>query len=133
MTLEPLSPKPADGAATLLTVWKAAQARLKDGRIDSPAIDARLLLEAASTPARVLKEPAPAVAMTAFGADGLEFTLGYWIADPENGTLNIRSLINRKVLQALRENQIEIPYPQRVLHIQPTAPEPLGSAVHEAR
>ena len=31
---------------TLLTAWKAAQARLKEARIDSPAIDARLLLEA---------------------------------------------------------------------------------------
>ena len=92
-----------------------------------------LLKNAALTQDRVLKDPGPSVALSNFGADGLEFTLGYWIADPENGTLNIRSLINRKVLQALRENQIQIPYPQRVLHIQPTAPEPLGSAVHEAR
>ena len=59
MTTEPLSPKPADGAATLLTVWKAAQARLKDGRIDSPAIDARLLLEAAAGASRmdILTDP----------------------------------------------------------------------------
>ena len=92
-----------------------------------------LLKNAALTQDRVLKDPGPSVALSNFGADGLEFTLGYWIADPENGTLNIRSLINRKVLQALRENQIQIPYPQRVLHIQPPAAEPLGSAVHEAR
>jgi len=32
---------------TLLSAWKSAQARLKGGRIDSPSIDARLLLEAA--------------------------------------------------------------------------------------
>ncbi len=92
-----------------------------------------LLRDAALTQERVLKEPGPSVALSNFGPDGLEFTLGYWIADPENGTLNIRSLINRKVLQALRENQIQIPYPQRVLHIQPPAAEPRGSAVHEAR
>jgi len=77
----------------------------------------RLLLEAAAPHARVLKDPAPSVALSNFGADGLEFTLGYWIADPENGTLNIRSLINFSVLRALRENGIEIPYPQRVLHV----------------
>ena len=59
MTTEPLSPKPADGAATLLTVWKSAQARLKAGRIDSPAIDARLLLEAAADASRmdILTDP----------------------------------------------------------------------------
>ncbi len=81
------------------------------------ALVTRVLLEAASPHARVLKDPGPSVALSNFGADGLEFTLGYWIADPENGTLNIRSLINFSVLKALRENSIEIPYPQRVLHV----------------
>ena len=33
---------------TLLKAWKAAQARLKEAGVDSPAIDARLLLEAAT-------------------------------------------------------------------------------------
>lgn len=48
---------------TLLTAWKAAQARLKAGRIDSPAIDARLLLEAATGAGRVdiLTDPYRAV------------------------------------------------------------------------
>ena len=46
-------------AATLLTAWKAAQARLKAGRIDSPSIDARLLLEAATGASRtdILTDP----------------------------------------------------------------------------
>lgn len=59
MTTEPLTPKPTDGAPTLLTVWKAAQARLKEGRVDSPAIDARLLLEAAAGASRtdILTDP----------------------------------------------------------------------------
>ena len=44
---------------TLLTAWKAAQAKLKTGRIDSPAIDARLLLEAAAGASRmdILTDP----------------------------------------------------------------------------
>jgi len=56
---DPVTPKPADATPTLLTVWKAAQARLKDGRIDSPAIDARLLLEAAAGASRtdILTDP----------------------------------------------------------------------------
>lgn len=46
-------------ATTLVTAWKAAQAQLKDARIDSPAIDARLLLEAATGASRldILSDP----------------------------------------------------------------------------
>lgn len=75
-----------------------------------------LLTEAALAQPRVLREPAPAAALSAFGADGLEFTLGYWIADPENGQLGLRSDINLAILKALRDNGIEIPFPQRVVH-----------------
>ena len=30
---------------------------------------------------------APAALLNNFGADGLEFTLSYWLGDPENGGL----------------------------------------------
>ena len=55
-------------APTLLTAWKAAQARLKQGAVDSPAIDARLLLEAAAGATRtdILTDPYRAI-----GADQL--------------------------------------------------------------
>jgi small-conductance mechanosensitive channel len=56
--------------------------------------------------------------LSAFGADGLEFTVGFWITDPENGVLGLRSDINLAILAALRAHQIEIPYPQRVVHLQ---------------
>jgi len=75
-----------------------------------------LLTQAALAQDRVLREPAPSVALSNFGADGLEFTLGFWIGDPENGSLNIRSLVNLEILRLLRENSIEIPFPQRVVH-----------------
>lgn len=79
----------------------------------------RLLMQAASMQERVLQEPGPAVALMNFGADGLEFRLGYWIRDPENGSDNLRSQINLAILQLMRENQIEIPFPQRVIHQRP--------------
>ena len=75
-----------------------------------------LLKEAALNQERVMREPGPSVALTTFGADGLEFKVGYWVADPENGTDSLRSLVNLDILRALRENQIDIPYPQRVVH-----------------
>lgn len=82
------------------------------------ALVMRLLATAALAQDRVLRDPEPSVALSNFGADGLEFTLNYWMKDPENGQLNLRSCINLDILQALRTNAIEIPYPQRVVHIQ---------------
>ncbi|MCX7814387.1 MAG: mechanosensitive ion channel [Tepidimonas ignava] len=88
----------------------------------------RLLEQAALEQPRVLRDPAPLAALSAFGADGLEFTLGYWIADPENGQLGLRSAINLRILALLREHGVEIPYPQRVLHLRGAA----GAGVAQA-
>ena len=93
----------------------------------------RLLSEAALASPRVLRDPAPGVALSAFGADGLEFTVGFWIADPENGTLGLRSDINRAILAALRAHRVEIPYPQRVLHMAPRAAADPHAVPPEAR
>jgi len=89
---------------------------------------AQLLTNAALVSPRVLRDPAPSAALSAFGADGLEFTVGFWIADPENGSLGLRSDINRAILSALRAHQIEIPYPQRVMHVQVDGALPTGVA-----
>jgi small-conductance mechanosensitive channel len=102
-----------------------ADARVWQSTVVSVAYDSdvalvmRLLEQAALNQQRVLREPAPAVALSAFGTDGLEFTVGYWIADPENGTLNLRSLVNLDILRLLREHRVEIPFPQRVVHARP--------------
>jgi small-conductance mechanosensitive channel len=84
----------------------------------------RLLTEAALRQERVLPEPEPGVNLTNFGADGLEFTLNYWICDPENGLQNLRSQINLAILKSLREYHIDIPYPQRVIHTRLSPAEP---------
>ena len=73
----------------------------------------RLLEEATLAQPRVLREPPPAVALSAFGAEGLEFTVAYWIGDPEHGQLGIRSEVNLAILRALRANGIQVPPPQR--------------------
>ena len=86
----------------------------------------RILETAALEQDRVLREPPPTVALSAFGLDGLEFTLGYWRADPENGQLNLRSQVNIAMLKALRENGIRIPPPQR-------ATEPVKQPADSAR
>jgi small-conductance mechanosensitive channel len=95
-------------------VWQSTNVSVAyDSDVD---LVSRLLLQAAVTQERVLADPGPSVVLLAFGADGLEFRLGYWIGDPENGSDNLRSLVNLEILRLLREHQVEIPFPQRVIH-----------------
>ena len=82
-----------------------------------------LLTDAAMRTQRVLADPPPSARLVAFGADGLEFRLYFWIDDPQNGLVSVKSDVNLKILRALREANIDIPYPQRVLHIRGAAAE----------
>ncbi len=79
-----------------------------------------ILLEAARGAKRVIAEPGPGVQLARFGADGLEFRLAFWIADPQNGSGNVVSDVNFRILAGLRAAGIEIPYPQRVVHMERT-------------
>nr|WP_281373752.1 mechanosensitive ion channel domain-containing protein [Parvularcula dongshanensis] len=82
----------------------------------------RKLVEAAAldTP-RVLARPAPKCNMTEFGDSSVNFELRFWINDPMNGVSNVRSDILFRVWEAFAENGIEIPFPQRDLHIRSSA------------
>jgi small-conductance mechanosensitive channel len=63
----------------------------------------------------VLKEPAPHVLFTAFGDSALNFELRCIIRDIQQ-RLNVMSELNFAVLSRFREEGIEIPFPQRVVH-----------------
>ncbi len=82
---------------------------------DLAALMPALVSAVAGVP-RVLAEPAPAVQLTAFAADGLELTVPFWISDPENGLSNVMSDVNLALLAVLTAAGVEIPYPQRVVH-----------------
>ena len=75
-----------------------------------------LLTQAALAQPRVLRDPEPSVQLSEFAPDGLEFTVVYWINDLQNGQGNLRSDINMAILALLRQNHIDIPYPQQVVH-----------------
>ena len=77
----------------------------------------RWLEEATASVARVLKKPAPQAMLIKFGADGLELEIGFWIADPENGRLNVLSDVNRAIWAALQNHQITEPYLQREMRL----------------
>ncbi len=71
------------------------------------------LMAAASAQPRVLKDPAPSVQLSQFAAEGMEFTLLYWINDPNQGQGNLRSDINLALLQNLRQRGIAVAAPPR--------------------
>ena len=86
--------------------------------LDSDVDQVRAILcQAASAQERVLKDPAPAALLSQFAPDGLEFTLLFWIADPQEGVNNVRSDINRAIWRLFRENGITIPRAQMDLRL----------------
>ncbi|PWB15863.1 mechanosensitive ion channel domain-containing protein [Comamonas sp. JNW] len=86
---------------------------------DSDVAQVREVLKSAAlAQARVLEKPEPSVFLVNFAPDGLEFSLSFYINDPMNGQANVKSAVNIAVLEGLRAASIEIPFPQRVLHIQ---------------
>lgn len=88
---------------------------------DLDALLPRLAAAAAGVP-RVLADPAPAVLLAGFGADGLDLQVVFWIADPENGQGNVKSDVNLALLRTLNALGVSIPFPQRVVHQTPPAP-----------
>lgn len=68
---------------------------------------------------RILAEPAPGAFVTAFADSGINLTLGFWLADPENGQMGLKSELNLKIWRAFKEEGIEIPYPRRDVMLLP--------------
>jgi len=64
---------------------------------------------------RVVPEPAAAVQLANFAADGLELMILFWITDPQNGTSGVRSEVNLAIWGELQRRGVEVPFPQRVV------------------
>lgn len=80
----------------------------------------RVLLEVAAAHKDVLKTPPPTVFFHDFGESSLNFELGVWTETMTHYPRRFRSELNFAIEQALRENRIEIPFPQRVVHVRGT-------------
>jgi small-conductance mechanosensitive channel len=77
----------------------------------------QLVLDAASSIDRVLKDPAPTCPLRGFGDSSVDLELRFWVSDPSNGVANVQSLVLLKIWDSFKEHNIEIPFPQRDLHI----------------
>ncbi|HUM91759.1 MAG TPA: mechanosensitive ion channel, partial [Candidatus Competibacter sp.] len=74
-----------------------------------------VLLAVATAHPLVAKEPAPAVLFLKFGESALEFEVRVFVREVANRLL-VTDELHTLILQALRANQIEIPFPQRDMH-----------------
>lgn len=70
----------------------------------------------------VVTEPAPTVLFMGFGASTLDFSIRAWTYDFDRW-IDIRSDLMTRMYDALREAGIEIPFPQRDLHLRMVSDE----------
>jgi small-conductance mechanosensitive channel len=88
------------------------------------ALAQKLMVEAATASPRVLSKPAPSIWLRGFGDSSVDHEILAWIPDPEMGVGAVQSDVLNRVWRLFKENGIEIPFPQRDLHIK-SLPGPL--------
>lgn len=74
-------------------------------------------LEAAAEIPRILDDPKPACWVRGFGDSSVDLMVSYWINDPMNGLHSVRSELLLNIWDRFHAHGIEIPYPQRDIHI----------------
>ncbi|RJR50632.1 MAG: mechanosensitive ion channel protein MscS [Desulfobacteraceae bacterium] len=77
----------------------------------------RLVTEAAANVPRVLEIPRPVCQLKDFGSSSIDMELRIWIKDPENGISNVSSDVRVALWESFKRHRIQIPFPQRDLHI----------------
>ena len=81
----------------------------------------RLLKQALAEQEGLLDQPAPMILFTGFGDSSLDFVVRAWVADNDI-YVSTQSDLALKVNRILAENGIEIPFPQRDLHLRSVPP-----------
>ncbi len=82
-----------------------------------PRLAIKLCVEAASMVPRVQLQPEPRCQLKGFGDSSVDLELRIWINDPPQGRANVISDVMLEVWDRFHENGIEIPFPQRDLHV----------------
>jgi small-conductance mechanosensitive channel len=79
------------------------------------------LLEVARNHPQVMQDPPPDVWFTEFANSSLNFELLVWTLDPKRRP-DVVSDLNKDIDEIFRKNKIQIPFPQRDLHIRSSVP-----------
>ena len=84
---------------------------------EDPAQIKALLMEVAAGHKDVLKKPAPDVLFIRYGESSLDFDLLVWTNTYIDRPIILKSQLYYLIFEKFKEHKIEIPYPQRDLHI----------------
>lgn len=80
----------------------------------------QLMLEAAREHDRCAKDPEPVCFMREFADSSINLLLQFWVDDVTLGRYEPQSDVMRAIWRLFRENNIEIPFPQRDVHMRNT-------------
>lgn len=97
----------------------------------NPEIVRELLLQVATEHQEVLQFPAPQVLFTGFGDNSLDFELLVWIAEPSRQPV-IKSELYFRIQKLLHDRAVEIPFPQRDIHLRSNVPLGLSPELETA-
>jgi small-conductance mechanosensitive channel len=86
----------------------------------------KLMLQAAHEHPRVHNEPVPSVWLHSFGDSAIQFEIQLWIDDPEAGVGNIRSDVLKRIWGLFKDHGVQLPYPQRDIHVKEWPAAPTG-------
>ena len=80
------------------------------------ALVERLLIEAMSTQSEIARHPEPVVYFQEFRDSSLDFTVVRWLQDPWS-RMAVSSRVRAAIDARFREHGVEIPFPQRDVHL----------------
>ncbi|MCH8485838.1 MAG: mechanosensitive ion channel [Candidatus Cyclonatronum sp.] len=92
----------------------------------------RIIKESALAHPETMDDPEPTVLLRNFGDSAWEMLLLCWVPDPKR-QYKIASDIRCDLVRRFRENNIEIPFPQRDLHLRSAEPLPLRQEGRQAQ
>ncbi|MFH1032984.1 MAG: mechanosensitive ion channel family protein [Pseudomonadota bacterium] len=88
---------------------------------DLDQVEAALIKALEDIP-EIMSHPEPRTRLRGFGDSALEYELLAWVERPADRGLVLHR-INRNIFNIFKQQGIQIPFPQRVVHLPPTPPE----------
>ncbi|HEX4229507.1 MAG TPA: mechanosensitive ion channel domain-containing protein [Bryobacteraceae bacterium] len=113
----------ADFISNRVTNWTANDRRVRIGipvgvgYSSDPAMVRELLLKIAGSRREILMDPPPDVIFVGFGDSSLDFDLRVWTMERLRTPQILKSDLYYDIFRVFAEHQIELPFPQRDVHV----------------
>lgn len=117
---------------TLSSPWRRVDVPVRIAYGTDPQTIIKLLVRVAGSDPRVLLERPPEAFFLGFGESALNFELRFW-SDRQDTWLQLQSDVTVAVSKALQEAGIEIPFPQRDLHLRSVSVAAAESLLSDSR